>query len=184
MEDAVSAAKGCTTGMSRDIGRRSVVKGAAWTVPVIMAASAAPAFAASTASGILTLQHDVPVGCVSSSGIADVYYYLNIRNNTGADYVLAEPLVITLNATNTRRSKLPASSSYGTVVNTNNNNTVTWTLPAGFVIPANSDVDLLWHFLTNWGQPTSVAVTTVSPLVTNPTSNSADGYGSGCTGEF
>lgn len=57
---------------TRQIGRRSGVKGAAWAVPVIVAASAAPAFAASVA-GFLRLEYDVLAGCVSTSGIADVY---------------------------------------------------------------------------------------------------------------
>lgn len=158
-----------------------MVKGAAWAVPVIVAASAAPAFAASVA-GFLRLEHDVLAGCVGTSGIADVYYYLNIRNDSGAAYTLTEPWVITLTNTNSDRNKLPASTTHGTVEN--NGDIVTWTLPAGTVIPANSDVDVLWHFLSELGQPTSVTATTSSSLVVNQSSNSADRYGNGCTGQF
>lgn len=100
---------------TRQIGRRSGVKGAAWAVPVIVAASAATAFPASVA-GFLRLEHDVLAGCVSTSGNADVYY-LNIRNDSGAAYTLTEPLVITLTNTNSDRNKLPASTSHGTVEN-------------------------------------------------------------------
>lgn len=164
----------------RGVSRRTVAGGAAWAAPTIVVAAPAPAFAAS--AGSFTLQHDVLGGCKSTSGGEDVYYYLNILNNTGRAITLTAPLVITLQASNLGRSKTAASSSYGTVTIANNNNTVTWTLPAGLVIPANSDV--AWHFLWHPGQPTSVTATTTSPYVTNPTSNSAAGYGNGCTGEF
>lgn len=74
--------------------------------------------------------------------------------------------------TTVRGQGLPASTSHGTVEN--NGDIVTWTLPAGTVIPANSDVDVLWHFLSELGQPTSVTAVTSSPLISNQTSNSAD----------
>lgn len=166
---------------SEEFSRRTLAHGVAWSVPAIALAGATPAVAASVPP-FLTLQHDVLAGCVSTSGIADVYYYLNVLNNSGSAYTLTEPLVITLINTNPNRNKLRPSTSNGTL--SGSGNQYVWVLPPGFVIPANSDVDMLWHFLSHAGQPTSVTATTTSPLVTNPTSNSAAGYGNGCTGQF
>lgn len=52
---------------SRELGRRSVIKGAAWSVPVIAAAVAAPVAAAATPPKVAGL--DLSAGCVQIVGL-------------------------------------------------------------------------------------------------------------------
>jgi len=75
--------------MTHNTTRRSVVRGAAWTVPVVAVATAAPAFAASSlvctptaecklpGEGSNTKDYAIRTGCVTGSPVATVEVYDN-----------------------------------------------------------------------------------------------------------
>lgn len=66
---------------SRELGRRSVIKGAAWSVPVIAAAVAAPG-AAATTPGVAGL--DLNAGCVQILGLQLLPGFSVANTGTGA----------------------------------------------------------------------------------------------------
>lgn len=142
----------------RSSPRRTVIKGAIWSVPVITAAANAPAYAAS---------NTVPFGIMFDGGggangyLNSAYLDLGIsRKVARTTYTLINALVVVVDviglsgpAANER--SFTAGSSYGTLsraaYNASTRTTrLTWTLPAGTMIPklstANSVPDILFSF--------------------------------------
>lgn len=119
----------------KDFSRRTLAKGAAWTVPTVGIMTAAPAIAASTCTpqakaAIDTAFKDVQTTLVAYwtldtvsqlDGMGGARPYLNIINNTKYDLVTATtPLSITLNAyfadaTKPQWSASGVFTSYGTL---------------------------------------------------------------------
>ena len=70
------------------ISRRTLAAGAAWSIPVIAVASAAPAYAVS--GGVVTFKGD---GCKHPGNsqppfFQDYHFVLNVKNTTGSDVTL------------------------------------------------------------------------------------------------
>lgn len=135
-----------------------LVKGALWSVPVIVAASNAPAYAASNVA---------PFGILFDGGggangyLNSAYLDLGIaRTSPLNSYTLIEDLVVTVDviglsgpAANER--SFTAGSSYGSLSRADYNSAtrttrLTWILPAGTVMPklstSNSVPDILFSF--------------------------------------
>lgn len=71
------------TNEGRRIDRRTVVKGAAWSVPVIAAAAAVPMAAASGTPQVASL--DIDAGCIQVAGL-QVLPGFSVKNKGGAAY--------------------------------------------------------------------------------------------------
>ena len=143
--------------MSSGHSRRSVIKAAAWSTPVVVVGAPAAAHAASPPG--FAVEFD---GGGGSNGYLNSVY-LNLGTVTGSstsDFTLTAPLVITiavigLNPNTTTERSFAPSSSHGTVVRgayvtATRTTPVTWTLPAGEVIPllgsGTRNPDLLFSF--------------------------------------
>ena len=118
---------------AREIDRRTIAKGVAWTVPVVIVATAAPAAAASgdvhaqasynASTRVITVvfsSHLAVAGQVTITGTDDdKTNYLGNRNTVGATAIGAQPATQSL--TLTRKSNTPT----GYVVS------ITWSYRAG-----------------------------------------------------
>lgn len=124
--------------------RRRLLKGVTWAAPTVVAATAAPAYAAS--------QNDIAFGVLfdgggGSNGFQNsMYLNFGVVSGGAAPFTLKEPIVLTidvvgLNPNTTAERSFSAGTSYGTVSRapystTTRTTTITWTLPAGMTIPA------------------------------------------------
>lgn len=182
--------------MTNSFSRRTLAQGAAWSLPAIAVAGAAPAFAAST--GKLNVRfYRSAATCPVKGGVADIYLYVNLQNNTTSPVTLATPLVLTIQSTNPNRNfAAPSTSTAGSTIacvgggalTSCPSATFTWTVPTGTTIPAGGEVDFAIHFWSQIGQPTSVTASTSDPRVIEKTRNTAtDGYAilnGSCSGTF
>lgn len=138
------------------VDRRRLMTAAAWVAPVIMVGTAAPAFAASTPP--LGVNFD---GGSGANGLYNTMYFnLGVASGCPAPYTLTQDLVITLDVVGlltdaTRERSFTATSSDGRVQRSSYNattrtTTITWTVPAGSVLPvegnATTNRDLLFVF--------------------------------------
>ena len=121
-----------------NISRRQTLTGAAWSVPVVIASAAVPAYAA---SGIFAVNFD---GGGGANGWQNSVY-LNFGTSNGSTQTLTKPVTLTINViglntnTTTQRSFIIGSSNgtLGTRTYTaaTRTTTFTWTIPAGTSIP-------------------------------------------------
>lgn len=176
--------------------RRSVVAGAAWAVPIVMYATAAPVFAASPWE-CLRLRHLVTnrLGCPLVA--ADIYYRLAI-NSSCPTFVTTENLVIDIEISNPDRTRSGLSVNTGSLETLASNGSsptkIRWTIAKGRTITPSTEFTFEWHFWLDIGFSTHVTASIVggtshfSSLQANPTS-SASGYtltltGASCSGDF
>ncbi|WP_126855761.1 hypothetical protein [Kocuria sp. HSID16901] len=137
--------------------RRSIIKGGAWSAPVIVATAAMPAQAASPTNPDLGVLFDGGGG--ADGYLNSVYVDLGVPA-TGTPMTLQAPLVMTLNveglltaATDERAFTVSASLgsvSRGAYNVSTRTTTITWTLPAGTKLPkvstASGVPDILFTF--------------------------------------
>ena len=154
--------------------RRTLLKAAAWSAPVIVAASAAPAFAASPPNQQFGVVFD-------GQGGANGYFnttYLNLRaadsvgafRSTAPVYVTVDVVGLLTNTTSER--SFSANTSTGSIQRSSYNATtrttqLVWTIPAGTYFPAENTTaavpDILFVFgdgLTGQGRITNRVVVT------------------------
>lgn len=134
--------------------RRTVLNAAAWSVPVIAAATAAPALAVSPAH--LGIVFD---GGGGTNGLLNSVY-LNLYSTSGEEVVLSTAItlsieVVGLNPNTSAERSFTPGSSYGTITGRRYNSTTkttyfTWTLPAGTRFPTDrlstDTPDILFSF--------------------------------------
>lgn len=139
------------------ISRRSLARGAAWSVPVVVSAGAVPAVAASPTNPDLAVLFD-------GGGGANGFFnstYLNLGvPAANSPLTLQATLTVVVNvvgllATATDERSFSVASSYGSLSRGSYNSatrttTITWTLPAGTQIPkigtGTSVPDILFTF--------------------------------------
>lgn len=136
--------------------RRTVLNAAAWSVPVVMVASPAPAMAATPPEQQFGVVFD---GGGGTNGLLNSTY-LNLYSTTGKSITLTQPVTLTvdvvgLTGSGTAERSFSASSSNGTTTRSAYNSTtrttrLTWTLPVGTVVPttkvATANPDILFSF--------------------------------------
>lgn len=154
--------------------------------PVVALATAAPAYAASTANIDIGFSNNFCRG-----GGRDAYTHTNLTNNSGSDIILESDVVLRVQISNPNRSRTAPSSDVGVQSCRDTSSSLTgcsdvlWTLPRGTRFVAGATIDMAWHFLADWGDPAHIIVSQVSgpSIFSNPsTSSTTQGYigPSGC----
>jgi len=163
------------------ITRRELAKGTAWAAPAIVAASAAPAYAASPSK--IDVRFYNPLGCRGPG--RDAYAYVNLTNSSSTDITLTSPLVLSVQISNPNRSRTAPSSNVGTQSCRDGSGTLTgcvdvlWTIPSGTVFRAGTTIDMVWHLLVDLGDGAHLIVNQISGgnVLSNPsTSSTTQGY--------
>lgn len=123
-----------------NITRRQTLAGAAWSAPLIIVSATVPAYAASN-EAVFGFNFD---GGGGANGFQNSTY-LNFGTTNGTTYTLQSPVTVTVNVvgllTNaTAERSFSAGSSNGSISRQTYNSstrttTITWTIPAGTVIP-------------------------------------------------
>lgn len=141
---------------SQGVDRRRLVAAATWAAPAVMVGTAAPAYAASTPP--LGINFD---GGTGANGLYNVMYFnLGVASGYPVPFTLTRDVVITLDVvgllTNARGERnFSATSSDGRIQrssydSTTRTTTITWTVPAGSVLPvegtATANRDILFTF--------------------------------------
>lgn len=157
--------------------RRSVMKGAAWSVPVIAAAIAAPAAAASVVARSLTFAGPTPRGEVAPHKV-NAPASFTVKNSGAA---IAGPLtfsiVITPNpvtggkANKMARIKVSSVDQVTVDGSFNNNNAFTGTLTLGGTLPLSRDFTLAYSYAARSANETeygnySVSISLITPSLT------------------
>lgn len=137
--------------------RRTVLKTAAWSAPVIAFAAQAPAIAASPADQVFHLEFLRTLGLDGALGTS--YLRLGVPAGTRA-VTLTQPVtlrfdVVAILPNATRRRDYDASAALGTLTESSYNNTTrtvsyVWTLPVGTVMNPISQTTGVPDVLFNW----------------------------------
>ncbi|BDZ63654.1 hypothetical protein [Agromyces mangrovi Wang et al. 2018] len=144
--------------MTQDVTRRTIVRGAAWTVPAIAVAAAVPAVAASTPDPCASLYFDMfTTAChvTSDDPFSQQTYGWFVRaNNTGATASTFELRTVLLNGQGSVGARLFTGNSVGLFLDEVSTSAVT--------VPAHTSMWFRFQVLSYVSNPTSVSWQQVS----------------------